>query len=287
MDLTGRVALVTGAGRPQGLGRAIATCFVENGASVIVTDLGNPSGPLLPADNIGTSAEIEATVRELNELARAIGTDGTSVGAACDLRQESDVAAAVALAVSRFGRLDILVNNAGVGDIIKPIVEMTVDEWDLVQQVNLRGAFLFSKHAAKQMQIQHAQGCSRGGRIINIASKGAKSPSARFSAYAASKHGLVGLTRVAALEFSAYGITVNAVCPNHVTTGLGEKQNESQAAAQGRSIDDLLEWRKSRIPLGRVGLPQDTANACLFLASDAAAYITGEAMNVSGGEEMR
>jgi meso-butanediol dehydrogenase/(S,S)-butanediol dehydrogenase/diacetyl reductase len=286
LDMTGRVALVTGAARPGGLGLAIARTLIEHGAHVVITDLGRPSGAFLPAERIGTQAELDHAVEELRSAARAADSRGSALGAVCDVRSEAEIEASVAHAVAAFGRLDVLVNNAGVGYLIKPITEMSIEEWDLVQDVNLRGAFLFTKHVARQMIRQHGAG-DRYGRIINIASKGAKSPSVRFAAYAASKHGLVGLTRVAALELAPYGITVNAVCPNHVTTGLGALQNESQADAQGKSIDELLEWRRSRIPLGRVGVPDDTAKACLFLASPAAEYITGEAMNVSGGEEMR
>ena len=97
---------------------------------------------------------------------------------------------------------------------------------------------------------------------------------------------MIGLTRVSTLELGRYGITVNAVCPNHVTTGLGERQNAYRSKVRGIAVDELLEFRKSQILIGRVGLPEDTANACVFLASDEAAYITGDAMNVTGGEEM-
>ena len=104
--------------------------------------------------------------------------------------------------------------------------------------------------------------------------------------YTSSKHGMVGLTRTAAVELGEHGITVNAVCPNHVTTGLGAVQNDRRGKVLGTDTEGVLDFRKAKIPLGRVGLTTDTANVCVFLASDEAAYITGEAMNVSGGEEM-
>ncbi len=126
----------------------------------------------------------------------------------------------------------------------------------------------------------------RGGRIVNIASQAAKSGCPHAAAYCASKHGLVGLTRVAAIEFAPHAITVNAICPNHVTTGLGAWQNEYFAKLLGKSVDQTLADMKARIPLGRPGLPSDTAAACAFLCSEQAPYITGEAMNVSGGEEV-
>ena len=153
--------------------------------------------------------------------------------------------------------------------------------WDVVLEVNLRGPFLFTKHAAAQFIKQ-----GEGGRIINIASQAAKSPAPLLVHYTSSKHGMIGLTRTAAAELGEHGITVNAVCPNHVTTGLGAVQNARRGQVLGTDTDGVLDFRKAKIPLGRVGLTSDTANACVFLASDEAAYITGEAMNVSGGEEM-
>jgi meso-butanediol dehydrogenase/(S,S)-butanediol dehydrogenase/diacetyl reductase len=127
----------------------------------------------------------------------------------------------------------------------------------------------------------------QGGRIVNVASQAAKSGHAHMAAYTASKHGMVGLTRSAAMELGPYAITVNAVCPNHVTTGLGSAQNEYFAKLRGfASVEDYLADMRRRIPLRRTGLPGDTAEAVAFLCSDAAAYVTGEAMNVSGGIEM-
>jgi len=126
-----------------------------------------------------------------------------------------------------------------------------------------------------------------GGRVINIASQAAKSGHTHMAAYTASKHGMIGLTRSAALELGPHGITVNAICPNHVTTGLGRQQNEYFARFRGfANVEDYLQDMRARIPMRRVGLQSDTAQACAFLCSSAADYITGEAMNVSGGVEM-
>ena len=184
--------------------------------------------------------------------------------------------------MAQFGRLDILVNNAGVGFMIEPLIETDRTRWQTVLEVNLTGAFLCTKHAARQM-IR----AGRGGRIVNIASQAAKSGHLHMAAYTASKHGLVGLTRAAAMELGPHGITVNAVCPNHVTTGLGRVQNDYFAKLRGfAGTQEYLADMRSRIPLRRVGLASDTAEACVFLCSEAAAYITGEALNVSGGVEM-
>lgn len=272
--LQGKVALVTGAGRSGGLGEAIAHRLAAEGAAVVVSDLAEPTAHL-PADRIGS----DAGIRQVVESIRAAG--GQGAGCALDVRDESQVTAAVAFAVREFGALDILVNNAGVGYLMQPLVEMPLDRWNTVLGVNLTGAFLCSQIAARQMIAQ-----GKGGRIINIASVAAKSGSLHLAAYSASKHGLVGLTRSAALELGAHGITVNAVCPNHVTTQLGAVQNAYRAAQRGQSIEDYLAEMRGRIPLGRVGLAEDTAKACAFLCSAEAAYITGEAMNVSGGQEM-
>jgi meso-butanediol dehydrogenase/(S,S)-butanediol dehydrogenase/diacetyl reductase len=279
--LQGKVAVITGAGRKKGLGEAIGKRFAEEGATVVLTDIGAASGPHLTAENIGTSAEMEEVAANLRAA-----TKGQVATMTCDVRSEDDVKRVVADTVKQFSGLDIVVNNAGVGYIMKPLVDFSIEEWDLVLNVNLRGPFLFTKHAGARM-IEQAKAGRRGGRIINIASQAAKSAAPQLVAYTSSKHGMVGLTRVSAVELAPHGITVNAVCPNHVTTGLGAKQNAFRGKVIGAAThDEVIAFRTVKIPLGRVGLAEDTANACVFLASDEAAYITGEAMNVSGGEEM-
>ncbi|MEL0210638.1 MAG: SDR family oxidoreductase, partial [Novosphingobium sp.] len=198
----------------------------------------------------------------------------------CDVRDPHQVRALAAHAVATHGSLDIWVNNAGIGYIMKPLGEVSADDWRAVIDVNLTGAW-FGLQAAAEIMIEQG----RGGRIVNIASQAAKSGFMHAQAYTASKHGLVGLVRSASIELGAHGITVNNVCPNHVTTGLGKWQNEHFAAVQGISVEQYLKNMAARIPLGRPGLPEDTANAVAFLCSAEASYITGESMNVSGGEE--
>lgn len=272
--LQGKVALVTGAGRHRGLGIAIAQRLGREGAKVVVTDIGVPSTDL-GSDRIGTVSEMNEVVAEL----RAAHID--AIACTLDVRDEAQVERAIATAVETFGAIDILVNNAGIGFLMEPLVEMSRERWQTVLEVNLMGAFLCTKHAAKRMIAQ-----GHGGRVINIASVAAKSGSIHLAAYAASKHGMVGLTRSAALELGAHRITVNAVCPNHVTTGLGALQNDYRAKQRGQSVEEYLTEMRGRIPLGRVGLAEDTAKAVAFLASDEAQYITGESMNVSGGQEV-
>lgn len=273
-ELQGRVALITGAGRRGGLGEGIARRLLQEGCKVVLTDIGKVRGAEMPVTAVGTDEEMAQVAAEL-----AAASGGECVAMALDVLEEAQVEAVVKATVERFGRLDILVNNAGIGYLMKSLVDIDANEWDAVLGVNLRGAFLAIKHAGRQMI---AQG---GGRIINIASQAAKSAFPHAAAYCSSKHGLVGLTRVAALELGAHGINVNAVCPNHVTTGLGAWQNEYFAAKQGKSVEQYLADMRARIPLGRPGLSSDTAAATAFLCSDDAVYITGEAINVSGGEE--
>ena len=273
-DLAGKVAIVTGSGRAAGLGEAMARRLAAEGCRVVVSDIGAARGAEIPAEAIGTTSGIDDIVASI----RAAGGDAT--GIACDVLEESHVASLVARTVAHYGRLDIMVNNAGIGYLMKPLVEMEQSNWDAVLGVNLRGVFFGIKHAAKQMIAQGG-----GGRIINIGSQASKSGFPYAAPYVASKHGVVGLTRTAAIELGPHGITVNTICPNHVTTGLGAWQNQFFSAATGRSEEKYLADMRARIPLGRPGLQEDIAKACAFLASGEASYITGEAMNVSGGEE--
>lgn len=280
-DLQGKVAIVTGAGRSEGLGAAIVRRLAQEGARLVIHDLGRAKGDMAPKHGVGLADELEQVAQEV----RALGAEASTF--AGDMLVEADVEAMVAHAVQTFGRVDILINNAGVGYLFGPLLEMTQERWDTTLGVNLRGCFFAIKHVARQMVKQGPQGDWGAGRIVSIASRAAKSGSAYTSAYVASKHGLVGLTRSAAVELGPHRINVNAVCPNHVTTGLGAWQNEFMAKARGfASVEEYLAAMRGRIPLGRVGLVEDTAKAVAFLCSSEAVYVTGEAMNVSGGEEM-
>jgi meso-butanediol dehydrogenase/(S,S)-butanediol dehydrogenase/diacetyl reductase len=273
-SLAGKVAIVTGAGRPKGLGEAIALRLAAEGAKVVVHDIGRVKGEIAPEHGVGKRAEIEQVVATI----RAAG--GTAELFQGDVLVESDVEAMVAFAVQTYGKLDIMVNNAGIGYLFGPLTEMSQEKWDAVLGVNLRGCFFGMKYAARQMLQQGG-----GGSIVSIGSQASKSGFAQATAYTASKHGLMGLTRAAALEFGPNKIRVNMVCPNHVTTGLGSWQNEFMSKARGQTLEQYLAEMRGRIPLGRVGVPEDTAKAVAFLCSDEAEYITGESMNVSGGEE--
>jgi meso-butanediol dehydrogenase/(S,S)-butanediol dehydrogenase/diacetyl reductase len=278
-DIEGKVAIVTGSGRRGGLGEAMAKRLAAEGARVVVHDIGLTKGDIAPAHGVGVVAEMESIVEDIRS------TGGEATPFAGDMLVEAEVAALIDHAVAKYGRLDILVNNAGVGFMFGPLVEMTAERWDTVLNVNLRGSFFAMKYAALRMAAQGPQGDWGAGRIVSIGSRASKSGGMLTAAYTASKHALVGLTRSAALEFGGHRINVNAICPNHVTTQLGAWQNAFMAKARGQTHEDYMAAMRGRIPLGRVGWVEDSANACAFLCSGQANYITGEAMNVSGGEE--
>jgi len=228
------------------------------------------------AEDIGSALEMEEVAQELIERG------GQAMTLPCDVRDEQSCQEMIRAAADHFGGVDVMINNAGIGYIMKSLLDTSADEWRAVIDVNLSGAFHCTKAAAVQMKEQ-----GRGGRIINIASQAAKSGFQHMVPYCSSKHGMIGLTRAAAVELAPKKITVNAVCPNHVTTGLGKKQNAYFAEYKGfAGVEEYLDDMRQRIPLGRTGLPEDIAAACAWFASDDAAYVTGEAMNVSGGEEM-
>ena len=265
-----KVAVCTGSGRPGGLGEAILRRFGEEGYRLVVTDVdGAGSSHLAKPDEMASVAE----------SLRSQGTDVLSHG--CDVRSAESVKQLFDVVMEHFGRVDVLINNAGIGFVMKDTREVSPDEWNLVIDVTLSGVFHCTQAAAA-----HMEAAGHGGRIINIASQAAKSGFPHMAPYCAAKHGVIGLTRTAAIDYGRAGITVNAVCPNHVTTGLGSAQNAYFSAFKGLTEAAYLEEMAARIPLQRIGQAADTAAMCAFLASDDASFITGEAINVSGGEEM-
>ncbi len=275
LRFAGKTAVVTGSGRAGGLGAAIAHRLAREGAHVVISDIGHAKDAATPAGMIGDQSAMDA-------LAAAFRAEGLSASTCpCDVRDYGEVQALARHAVDHGGGLDIWVNNAGIGYIMKPLLEISPADWKAVIDVNLTGAFHGLRVAAEVMAAQ-----GRGGRIVNIASQAAKSGFPHAQAYTASKHALVGLVRSAAIELGPLGITVNNVCPNHVTTGLGAWQNDYFAKVTGHAdVAGYMAAMAARIPMGRPGLVEDTASAVAFLCSDEAGYITAESMNVSGGEE--
>ncbi len=240
MDFTGKTVVVTGSAR--GIGQAIAERFATRGANVVISDL--------------TEEDVNKTASEIS---------GNAVGIKANVTSASDIEQLFEKTTEKFGRVDVVVNNAG---ITRDTLTIRMDEkdWDMVLDINLKGAFLVTKSAARIMMKQ------RYGRIVNISSVVGLTGNAGQSNYAASKAGLIGLTRSVAKELASRGVTVNAVAPGFIETEMTKTLPE--AARQ-----HFLE----RAVIKRVGNPDDIASAVLFLASDEASYITGQVLSVDGG----
>jgi len=247
MKLEGRTAIVTGSRR--GIGRAIALALAKEGADVVVSDI--------------SQEDCQKVVEEIEKL----GRKGLAVK--CDVTASPEVEALVKKTVDAFGKLDILVNNAGIISY-KPFLELTDEDWDKILGVNLKGQFLCARAAAKEM-IKN-----KWGRIVNIASISSGGCGIAFpliAHYTASKGGVMALTEALALELTAKGINVNAICPGAVDTDMTKGAKES-----GQLEPVLL-----RIPKGRLAKPEEIANLAAFLASDEAEYISGAAIVIDGG----
>jgi len=259
MRLKDRVALVTGAG--QGLGEAIALRLAHEGANLAVADL-----------NLESAERVAAALREKGVRSVAIRVN---------VADEAQVAEMVARTVAELGGLDVLVANAGVLKA-HDLLDFPFEEWKLVLDVNLTGYFLCAREAAKVMASQ------RRGVIIQINSKSGKKGSFRNSAYAASKFGGIGLTQSIALDLAPYGVRVNAVCPGNLLDGTLWQQSlyEQYAVKWGLTVEEVRKKYEDQVPLGRGCTYTDVANVVVFLASDESSYMTGQAINVTGGQQM-
>jgi 2-deoxy-D-gluconate 3-dehydrogenase len=258
LDLSGGVAIVTGGA--MGIGQGIAFRLAEAGASVVI------------ADREGESAQrTSGLIAERGGRALALQVDVSAV---------ADAQAMVRQTVETFGQLDILVNNAGIFPFA-PALAVSEELWDRVLGVNLKGAFFCAQAAAQQMVE-----AGTGGRIINIASIDALHPTGALTHYDTSKGGLVMMTKSLAKEFGPCGITVNAIAPGSIATpgaaAVTAGSIQAPVNANGREEDPMAAFL-ARIPLGRVGQPDDIATVALFLASDAASYVTGSVLVVDGG----
>ena len=260
--LQGRIAIVTGAGSVGpgwGNGRATAVRFAEEGARIFAVDRNSDS------------------TRETVEKVKAVG--GEIVVHACDVTDNGSVAAMVETCVQRFGRIDILMNNVG-GSAPGGPVEMAEEVWDAQVDFNLKSVFLTCKHVLPVMEKQ------KSGSIINVAStSGIRFTGAFQVGYAATKAGVIQLSRVVAVQYAAKGIRVNTVVPGQLHTPMVEARLARQRA--GGDVEALLAQRLARIPIGFAGDGRDTANAALFLASDEARFVTGTEIVVDGGMSVR
>jgi gluconate 5-dehydrogenase len=247
-DLTGKVAIVTGAG--SGLGVIFSEALSEAGAAVVCADI-NLAGAESTASALGQSG-------------------GKAIAVQVDVTRESDVTRLVEQATGEFGRLDIFVNNAGIA-AVGPPEALTLEEWQRIIDVNLTGVFLGAREAAKAMIA-----AGQGGRIINIASILGAAASQPFpaTAYAASKGGVVNLTRDLAVHWASHGITVNAIGPAYFPSAMTHDAMETP---------EMLSAIEQRTPMGRMGKPDELKGPIVFLASDASSYVTGQTLYVDGG----
>ena len=244
IDLSGSVALVTGASR--GIGAVIARRLAEAGVKVGVNYLSSPE----------SAEEVVSSI---------ISAGGEALLVEGDVAQEEPAKSTVQQVVSRWGRIDILVNNAGINRD-RLLLRMNTDDWDQVIQVNLRGAFLCTRFVMPHLIKQ------RSGRIVNISSVVGISGNPGQANYAAAKAGLIGFTKSVAREVASRNVTVNALAPGYIATGMVEKLSE---AAREKIL--------SRIPMGRFGVAEDVSEAVVFLCSNGASYITGEVLTIDGG----
>ena len=272
-ELSGKAALVTGAARKRGLGRAAALRLAEEGADVVVVSKYRPP-ELLPEDEKAEGwGGLESVVAEIE----ARGRQALAINADISISQE--VKQMVELALSKFGKINILVNNAAIMPKPTPLVDLDEETWERIIAINLTGPFLCSKAVAKSMMEQ-----GEGGKIINISSQGGRQGAPGLSAYSASKFGLIGLTQVLALELAPYKINENAICPGPTITNLTKTARPGLTWEE--TINRVTAQYAPNIPLGRLGTPEDAANVVAFLASSKADYMTGQAINISGGLQM-
>jgi NAD(P)-dependent dehydrogenase (short-subunit alcohol dehydrogenase family) len=244
----GKVAFVTGAG--SGIGRATALAFAREGASVVVADASEQGN--------------RETARMIEELG------GRALAVACDVTRTEDVKAALNRTVETFGRLDVTFNNAGIEQEEAATGEIAEEVWDRVVDIDLRGVFLCMKH---EIPLMLEQG---GGAIVNTSSGAGVKGFPRGAAYVAAKHGVIGLTRAAALDYAQANIRVNAVCPGIIDTQMMDRVTGDTPEGRQRVI--------SQEPIGRMGRPEEIAAAVLWLCSEAASFVVGHAMVVDGGQ---
>ncbi len=249
----GRAGLVTGAG--SGIGRAAALKFASEGAKVVIADV----------DMEGS----EATKAMIDQIG------GEAICVRTDVSQAGEVEAMVEQTVAAYGRLDFAFNNAGIAGDIVPLIDYSEELWDRVIGINLKGVWLCMKYEIRQMLAQ-GQDNGGGGAIVNTASvMGLISSASNPVAYTASKHGVIGITKNAALGYAETGIRVNALCPGYIVTPLVEGILERHPERKAQIVADH--------PVGRLGVPEEISEAAVWLCSDAASFVNGTAMTVDGG----
>lgn len=275
-NLNGKVALVTGAGGRNGIGRAIATRLAMEGVDVAVNDI--TEHPYASDDTEWNGLpDVVSEIEAMNQRAISVVADVS------DAKQVHEM---VEKTVSHFGKIDILVNNAGTkaGKDRVPVIDLTEKDWDRVQRVNVKGVFLCCQAVARRLVSQ-----GTGGKIINISSVRGKQGAASYAAYSASKFAVIGLTQSLAQELASYQINVNALCPSLVDTERVSHLASALMPANLSAKEQRAEFAKqaeASVPLGRLAEGADVASMAAFLASDEAAYLTGLSITVAGGSLM-
>ncbi len=246
-EFAGKVALVTGGS--YGIGRAAAMALVRKGAKVVIADVDIKNG--------------EETLRRIKEAG------GDAIFVKTDVSQETEVETLIKKTIEKYDRLDCALNNAGIHKVFVSTVDFTQTDWNELIDVNLKSVWLCMKHEIPQMLEQGK------GAIVNTSSVAGLIAAPSNPAYPASKHGVVGLTKSAAIEFARRGIRINCICPGPIRTGM----HESLVAV----APEVVEMMNTKVPMGRIGEPEEAAAAAIWLCSDEASYITGHALPVDGG----
>ncbi|MCY3722996.1 3-oxoacyl-ACP reductase FabG [Candidatus Poribacteria bacterium] len=275
-NLNGKIALVTGVGGKNGIGRAIATRLAKEGADVAVNDMTEHPYAADQPDWQG----LPDVVREIE------GMGQRAISVVADVTDAEQVKGMVEQTVAHFGKIDILVNNAGTiaGKDRVPVVDLAEEDWDRVQRVNVKGVFLCSQAVARHLIAQET-----GGKIINMSSVTGKRGSARFAAYSASKFAVIGFTQSLASELAPYQVNVNAICPGLVDTerfGHLASVLMPQNLSADEQLSEYTRRSKAAVPIGRLAEGADVAKMAAFLASDEAAYLSGVSITVAGGTVM-
>ncbi len=272
--LEGKVAIVTGAGRPKGMGRATALKLAEQGASVVVTDLARKREDLRIEGLLGIGEEFAALEKVVSEI-EALGSRGLAM--AVDVTDLGQIQACVEKTCEAFGGVDILFNNAGTAIGVGPFLDILGQNWDLSWQVNVRGMVEFCRAVIPKM-IERG-----GGSIINNASMAGLGGEGGYGAYVVTKFAVVGLTKLLAAEFGPQNIRCNATCPGAILTDMGQEEITFIAVDHGISREEAATVFDKMAALGRAAQPEEVADVVAYLAGPRSAYLTGVALPVAGG----